>query len=298
VSAETTTHELAAAIRAPRRLSLLAGNGTPVLLGVPIVFLLVLLVLPLVLLGVSTFSSGFEAIRIVLGEDIFWESLRTTAVVAIVVTAITLVVGTAYALGLALSPTWLRALLFAMLLVVLWSSILVRTYGWILIYLPTGVLYKTGQWLGIVDEPVSIYQTTLAMYPAMVHVMLPTMILPIYVTARRLDPQQLRAAQTLGAKPLLVLRKVVIPQLRPAMVAGSILVFLTSLGFYITPQLLGSPSETTIAMLIGRRFGEAFFVDQYQQAVAMSLLLVLLVFTLYVVADRLFRVSERWSGNL
>jgi putative spermidine/putrescine transport system permease protein len=182
-----------------------------------------------------------------------------------------------------------------MLLVVLWSSVLVRTYGWILIYLPTGVLYKTGHWLGVVDEPISIYQTTLAMYPAMVHVMLPTMILPIYVTARRLDPQQLRAAQTLGAKPLLVLRKVVLPQLRPAMLAGSILVFLTSLGFFITPQLLGSPSDTTIAMLIGRKFDEALY---YEQAATMSLLLVVFVFMLYVVADRVFRVSERWSGNL
>jgi putative spermidine/putrescine transport system permease protein len=221
--------------------------------------------------------------------------VTTTAIVAVVVTALTLVVGTTYALGLALAPTWLRAVLFAMLLIVLWSSVLVRTYGWILIYLPTGVLYKTGHWLGLVDEPISIYQTTLAMYPAMVHVMLPMMILPIYVTASRLDPQQLRAAQMLGARPLLVLRKVVLPQLRPAMLAGSILVFLTSFGFFITPQLLGSPSETTIAMLIGRKFDEALY---YEQAATMSLILVVLVFSLYVIADRVFRVSERWSGNL
>jgi putative spermidine/putrescine transport system permease protein len=295
VSAETTSYQVAPAIKRLRRLNLLAGSGTPVLLGLPILYLLSLLVLPLVLLGVSTFSTGFDAIRIVLSDDIFWSSLQTTAIVASVVTAIALVLGTVYALGLALAPTWLRVVLFVMLLVVLWSSVLVRTYGWILIYLPTGVLYKTGHWLGIVDEPISIYQTTLAMYPAMVHVMLPTMILPIYVTARRLDPQQLRAAQTLGARPLLVLRKVVLPQLRPAMLAGSILVFLTSLGFFITPQLLGSPSDTTIAMLIGRKFDEALY---YEQAATMSLLLVVLVFTLYVVADRVFRVSERWSGSL
>jgi putative spermidine/putrescine transport system permease protein len=287
--------ELAPAVRRPRRLSLLAGSGTPVLLGLPILFLAVLLVLPLVLLGVSTFSTGFEAVRFVLEDDIFWSSLETTAIVATVVTAVTLVVGTVYALGLALSPVWLRALLFAMLLVVLWSSVLVRSYGWILIYLPTGVLYKTGDWLGLVDQPISIYQTTLAMYPAMVHVMLPYMILPIYVTASRLDPQQLRAAQTLGAKPLLVLRKVVLPQLRPAMLAGSILVFLISLGFYITPQLLGSPSDLTIAMLIGRRFDEALY---YEQAATMSLMLVVFVLALYLVADRVLRVSERWSGSL
>ena len=295
MSAETTTHEVAPAIRRPRRLSLLGGSGATVLLGIPIVYLLVLLVLPLVLLGVSTFSNGFGAVSTVLHDDIFWQSLKTTAIVATVVTAVTLVIGTIYALGLALSPGWLRALLFAMLLVVLWSSVLVRTYGWILIYLPTGVLYKLGHWLGLVDQPISIYQTTAAMYPAMVHVMLPTMILPIYVTARRLDPQQLRAATTLGARPLLVLRKVVLPQLRPAMLAGCILVFLTSLGFYITPQLLGSPSDTTIAMLIGRRFDEALYFDQ---AATMSLMLVVVVFVLYVVADRVFRVSERWSGSL
>src|SRR5262249_52763905 len=187
-----------------------------VLLGIPIVYLLVLLVLPLVLLGVSTFSNGFGAVSTVLHDDIFWQSLKTTAIVATVVTAVTLVIGTIYALGLALSPGGLRALLFALLLVVLLSSVLVPTYGRIPVCLPPGVLFNVGHGLGLVPQPLSIYQTTAAMYPAMVHVMLPTMILPIYVTARRLDPQQLRAATTLGARPLLVLRKVVLPQLRPA----------------------------------------------------------------------------------
>jgi putative spermidine/putrescine transport system permease protein len=295
VSAGTTTYEVAPAVKRPGRLSLVRGNGVTVLLGIPLLFLLLLLGLPLVLLAVTTFTPGFDVVRVVLGEEIFRESLETTAIIAVVTTVVTLIVGTIYALGLALSPTWLRVLLFAMLLVVLWSSVLVRTYGWILIYLPTGVLYKVGDWLGVVEEPISIYQTTTAMYPAMVHVMLPTMILPIYVTARRLDPQQLRAAQTLGAKPLLVLRKVVLPQLRPAMLAGAILVFLTSLGFFITPQLLGSPSDTTIAMLIGRRFDEAFY---FEQAATMSLLLVVFVFLLYAIADRIFRVSERWTGSV
>jgi putative spermidine/putrescine transport system permease protein len=295
VATEAASRQVARAVRRPRRLSPFRGSGATILLGLPVVFLVVFLFVPLVLLGVSTFTNGFGVVRTVVTEDIFLESLKTTLIVAVVVTAITLVIGTIYALALALSPVWLRAVLLATLLIVLWSSLLVRTYGWILIYLPTGVIYKVGDWLGVIDQPVSIYQTTTAMYPAMVHVMLPTMILPIYVTARRLDPQQLRAAQTLGAKPLLVLRKVVLPQLRPAMLAGTILVFLTSLGFYITPQLLGSPSDTTIAMLIGRRFDEAIY---YEQAATMSLILVVVVFTLYVIADRVFRVSERWSGNL
>jgi putative spermidine/putrescine transport system permease protein len=295
VAADAASQQVARAVRPPRRLSPFRGSGASILLGLPVVFLIVFLLVPLVLLGVSTFTNGFGVVRDVVTEDVFLRSLETTLIVAVVVTSITLVIGTVYALALALSPAWLRTVLLATLLVVLWSSILVRTYGWILIYLPTGVIYKVGGWLGVIDEPVSIYQTTTAMYPAMVHVMLPTMILPIYVTARKLDPQQLRAAQTLGAKPLLVLRKVVLPQLRPAMLAGTILVFLTSLGFYITPQLLGSPSDTTIAMLIGRRFDEAIY---YEQAATMSLLLVVAVFSMYVVADRVFRVSERWSGNL
>lgn len=258
-------------------------------------FLVVLLVVPLVLLGVSTFSQGFDVVRIVFSDDAFLSSLQTTAIIAAAVTVMTLVVGTVYALGLALAPGWLRAVLLAALLAILWSSLLVRSYGWILIYLPTGVLYKLGKWVGLVDQPISIYQTTSAMYPAMVHVMLPSMILPIFATLRRLDHQQLRAAETLGARPLLVLRRIVLPQLRPAMLAGSVLVFLTSLGFFVTPQLLGDPSDTTVAMLIARRFDQAQY---YEQAATMSLLLVVIVFVFYVVADRTLRISERWSSGL
>jgi putative spermidine/putrescine transport system permease protein len=278
--------------RRPLRGLLSRGSGATWLLGLPIAFLSVFLVVPLVLLAQTTFRNGFGVLGTVIHEPLFAQSLETTGLIAVVVTATTLVIGTVYALALALAPTWIKLLLFASILAILWSSLLVRTYGWILIYLPTGVLYKVLGWIGFSPQPLSIYQTTTAMYPAMIHVMLPTMILPIYASVRRLDRDQLRAAQTLGARPLLTLRKVILPQLQPGMTAGAILVFLSSLGFFVTPQLLGSPFEPTVAMLIALKFNQH---DAFEQAAALSLLLVVAVVGFYVIADRLFKVSERWG---
>jgi putative spermidine/putrescine transport system permease protein len=274
----------------PRGLS--TGSGALWLLGPPLMFLALFLLIPLGLLVQTTFRNGFGVIGTVFSDPLFVHSLETTGLIAVVVTAATLIVGTAYALGLALAPNWIKVLLFVSILAILWSSLLVRTYGWILIYLPTGILYEVLGWIGFSPQPLSIYQTTAAMYPAMIHVMLPSMILPIYASVRRLDYNQVQAAQTLGARPLLVLRKVVLPQLKTGMTAGGILVFLSALGFFVTPQLLGSPFEPTVAMLIAIVFNRH---DAFQQATAMSLILVVTVFIFYVVADRLFRVSEGWG---
>jgi ABC-type spermidine/putrescine transport system permease subunit I len=263
------------------------GSGASWLLGLPLLFLALFLVVPLVLLVETTFRDGFGVVGTVFSDPLFLQSL-----LAVVVTVATLVIGTGYALALGLAPNWIKALLFVSILAILWSSLLVRTYGWILIYLPTGILYKALRWVGLSPQPLSIYQTTTAMYPAMIHVMLPSMILPIYASVRRLDHAQIRAAQTLGARPLLILRKVVLPQLRPGMLAGAILVFLSALGFFVTPQLLGSPFQPTVAMLIAIVFNRR---DAFQQATCMSLILIATVFVLYVLADRFFRVSEQWG---
>ena len=268
------------------------GSGAAWLLGLPLVFLGLFLLVPLVLLAWTTFEHGVGVVDTVFDDPLWLQSLQTTGLIAVVVTVVTLVVGTAYALGLGLAPGWVKAILLVSILAILWSSLLVRTYGWILIYLPTGIIYQVLGWLGFSPQPLSIYQTSTAMYPAMIHVMLPSMILPVYASVRRLDLSQVRAAQTLGARPLLVLRKVVLPQLRPGMLAGAILVFLSALGFYVTPQLLGSPFQPTVAMLIGIIFNRQ---DAFDEATAMSLILILTVAVLYFLADRLFRVSEQWG---
>jgi putative spermidine/putrescine transport system permease protein len=268
----------------------LGGSGAVWLLLPPAGFLVLLLALPLGFLVFEALSeSGFSTAT---SDDIFRESVVRTVIMATVVATLTLVLGTLYALALAVSPRWVAILLLISLFTLFWTSLLVRTYGWMLLVLPQGPIYTVLNELGLRDQPLEIFQTTVAAYPAMVHVMMPYVVLPVYAAIRQLDPLQLRAARVLGARPLMTLRKVVLPQLKSGIMAGAILVWILSLGFYVTPQLLGSPTAPTVAGMIGATF---IAPDQTSQGAAMSLLLLAVVIVVYIAADRAFKVSEQWG---
>jgi putative spermidine/putrescine transport system permease protein len=268
----------------------LGGSGAVWLLLPPAAFLVLLLAVPLgFLLHEALTESGFSTAA---SDAIFRESALRTVIMATVVASFTLVLGTAYALALAVSPRWVAVVLLISLFTLFWTSLLVRTYGWMLLVLPQGPIYTVLHALGLRDQPLEIFQTTIAAYPAMIHVMMPYVVLPVYAAIRQLDPTQLRAARVLGARPLLTLRKVVLPQLKAGIMAGAILVWILSLGFYVTPELLGSPLEPTVAGMIGATF---IAPDQTSQGAAMSLMLLAVVIVVYIVADRAFKVSEQWG---
>jgi len=268
----------------------LGGSGAWWLLLPPAGFLVLLLAVPLgFLLHEALTESGFSTAA---SDAIFRESALRTVIMATVVATFTLVLGTAYALALAVSPRWVAVILLISLFTLFWTSLLVRTYGWMLLVLPQGPIYTVLHALGLRDQPLEIFQTTFAAYPAMVHVMMPYVVLPVYAAIRQLGRSELRAARVLGARPLLTLRKVVLPQLKSGIMAGAILVWILSLGFYVTPELLGSPLEPTVAGMIGATF---IAPDQTSQGAAMSLMLLAVVIAVYIVADRAFKVSEQWG---
>jgi putative spermidine/putrescine transport system permease protein len=219
--------------------------------------------------------------------------VRTIAM-ATTVALLALVVGTFFALAIAAASRWMAILLVIALFSLFWTSILVRTYGWMLLYLPRGPIFDILSTLGLRDDPVKIFQTSYAPYPAMVHVMLPYVVLPVWASVRQIDPDHFRASRTLGAGPWMTLRKVILPQLRAGIVAGGVLVFVMSLGFYVTPQMLGSPSEPTMAGLIGFNYGVP---GGLPKAAAMSLILLGVVIVIYLAADRMFKVSEQWGSG-
>lgn len=259
-------------------------------------FLFVLLLVPLfyvVLLGFQHDGLPRSGFAQTLGDPLFRASLWRTFVLAAIVSILTMFFGTVFALGLAVAPKWLAALMLAALFTIFWTSLLVRTYGWLLLYLPTGPIYTVLHALGLADQPISIYQTNFASYPAMVHVMLPYVVLPVFAATRQIDPTLIRAARVLGARAPLILWKIVLPALRAGMAAGAVLVFVMSLGFYVTPTLLGSQTSQLVATLIGLDFSQA---GQTPTAAAMSVVLLVVVLVVYVGADKLFKVSEQWGG--
>jgi putative spermidine/putrescine transport system permease protein len=260
------------------------GVQPRLLLLIPCAAGVLFLLLPLVALTARAISGeGVGGFVEVFGDRTFTDALERTLVLSAVVTAGCTVLGTVYALALVAAPRLLGFALLAVLLSAFWISLLVRTFGWVLLFQPNGVLDQAVRDLGITNTSLNLLQTTKAMYPAMIHVILPFFVLPVYAACRRLDPSLLRAAQSLGARPLAVLRHVVLPQLRASILAASSLVFMLSLAFYVTPLLIGGPSQLTIATLIDRQFNQQF---DLASAATMGLVLLTIVLAIYLLVDR------------
>jgi putative spermidine/putrescine transport system permease protein len=255
-----------------------------VLLVAPICAGALFLILPLAALAARAVSDqGAGGFVEVLENDLFIDAVKRTLALSLTVSVVCAVVGTAYAVAIAASRRVVAYFLVGILLSAFWLSVLVRTFGWVLLFQPNGALDQLLRDLGLIDDSLDLLQTTPAMYPAMVHAMLPFFVLPVYSACLRLDPDLLRAGQSLGAKPTAVLRHVVLPHLRPAILAGASLVFMLSLAFYVTPLLIGGPSELTIATLIDREFNELYDISS---AARMALILLVLVLAIFLLIDR------------
>lgn len=275
---------------------ILAGSGARVLILPPALILAVGVLVPLIAVIIETVSEygpvGTVTEPITSGE--FLAALGRTLLMSVEVMVLTLIVGLLYSLALGLAPPVLSKLLFGILFLTFWISLLVRTYGWVLVLQPAGALDTVGQWVGLTgDQGFGLFQTELGLLPPMIHIMLPYMVLPIYAALRGIDPSQLRAARSLGASEWLVLRRIVLPGLKSGALAGSVLVFILALGFYVTPAFLGGPGQQVISIVIGREFGR---LQNIAMASAMGVMLLAIVLVLYFVADRVLRISEQWEN--
>ena len=170
-----------------------------------------------------------------------------------------------------------------LVLVPFWTSILVRSYAWMALLERHGVVNNLLLALHLVPRPVKLLNTRFSVCLAMVHVLLPFMVLPIYTTLRSLDWRLVRAAESLGSAPLATIRQVVLPLARPGIAAGVTLVFTLSIGFYITPVLVGSSSDVMISILINDQVG----VLNWPEAAAMATVLLALVLLITTVLSRL-----------
>lgn len=273
---------------------LLAGSGARVLLLPPLLLLVVALVVPLgAVVAEAAGAYGVDGlVAEPLGSAAFRDAAVTTLVLAVLTTLVALVAGTVYALAMAVAGAWVARTLFAVLLLSFWISLLVRTYGWLLALQPNGALdYAAGE-VGVASGGLGLFQTLPGLILPMVHILLPYMVLPIYAAVQGIDVSQVRAARSLGASSTLVLRSVVIPAIRPGALAGTVIVFVIALGFYVTPAFLGDPGDRVVAIVLGEVFGRQ---RDLALASAMGVLLLLVVLVLYFVADRVLRISEQWE---
>jgi len=266
------------------------GTGVVWLLTLPILLFVLLFASPLIDIVQRAWQhDGAAGFADVIRDPLFLSALRRTAMISVVVSAASLVLSVLYLLAIVLSGTRLRGILLICLLSSFWISLLVRTYGWLLFFTSGGALERVLQAVGLLDGPLTWIDSGLAMYPAMVHIMMPFLMLPLVAALSNFDHRQILAAQSLGAGPWRVLFTAVLPQLRQAAAAGTTLVFILSFGFFVTPAFLGGPKQLTVATLINYEFSQ--LRDAGTASIQGTLLLVAVVL-MYVVADRLFGLSR------
>lgn len=177
--------------------------------------------------------------------------LIVTLRICVITTIVTLALGyiLAYAMVQAKGP-WLRWLTFFVLLP-LWISVLVRAFSWVTLLRSNGVINQALIAAGVIGEPLSILRNELGVIIGMVHYMVPFAVLPLYSNMRGIDLRLIAAARALGATPWRAFRRVFLPLSMPGVVAASVLVFIFSMGFYVTPALLGGGRVFMIAEYIG-----------------------------------------------
>jgi spermidine/putrescine transport system permease protein len=183
----------------------------------------------------------------------------------------------AYYLALRAPERWKRPLL-VLTVIPFWTSFLIRTYAWILLLRSEGVINSAMMSTGLIDTPLKLLYSDFAVLVGQVYGELPFMILPIYVALDRLDVRLLEAAQDLGANRFWTFVKVTLPLSRPGLIAGIVLVFIPSLGAFITPDLLGGAKSVMIGSLIQNQFA------QLNQPFGSALSLILTVAVLLLLA--------------
>jgi len=219
-------------------------------------------------LGVWNYARAFQPLYLEVYWRSFWIALLTTALCALLGYPV------AYALALRVPARWKSALLM-LVVIPFWTSFLIRTYAWMIILRSEGVVNNLLLALHLIHEPLRLLYTPLAVFIGLVYGELPFMILPLYAVLQRLDPALLEAAADLGAGRWRTFCRVTLPLSAPGLVAGGVLVFISSVGAFITPDLLGGARTMMVGNLIQNQF--ALVRDQpFGSAVAFLLTLVVL----------------------
>src|SRR6185295_13884278 len=252
--------------------------GTLALTLPALLLLLLLFVLPLGRLFALSFAGGsLEWYAKALTGGLYTTILLRTFEIAAIVTICCLVIGYPVAFLLATTTPGWRAIGFAFVMLPLWTSVLVRTYAWMVLLGRNGIINRILIDSGLMDQPLPMLNSKMAVILGMVHVMLPFMILPIYSAVTRIEADLPMAARGLGASELRILTTIYLPLTLRGIVAGVTLVFVVSLGFYITPALLGGGKVLMFAMVIEQQVRE-FLAWNFAGALSV----ILLVATLFV----------------
>lgn len=228
-----------------------------------------------------------------LGSSTYLRIFANTFIVSSLVTLVSLLIGFPVAWALAIMPSRAASIVFAILLLSMWTNLLARTYAWMVLLQRTGVINKMLLGMGLIDTPLPLVNNLTGVTIGMTYIMLPFIILPLYGVIRKIDPAILQAAALCGANRWQSLVRVLLPLAMPGMAAGALMVFVMSLGYFVTPALLGGTSNMMLAELIAQ------FVQSlvnWGMGGAAALVLLVVTLALYAVQLRFFG-TNRMGGR-
>ena len=212
-----------------------------------------------------------------------------TSQISITVTVICVLLGYPLCYWLTKMKDRTASILMIFVLVPFWTSILVRTYAWLVLLQRKGIINSSLVSLGIIDEPIQLAHNLTGSIIGMVHIMLPFLILPLYATMRGIDTDLVRAALGLGSTPRKAFWHVFFPMSLPGLFAGIVLVFILSLGFFVTPALLGGGR---VQMLAQRIESTITIYSNWGAASALGVVLLLLAFVMIWLMNRVFGLDK------
>jgi ABC-type spermidine/putrescine transport system permease subunit I len=276
--------------------ALMRGKLTTISLILPAFLgLAVFLIVPLAELISKSFLDPRGALvfyQRIVAVPSYAEILLRTLAFSAVTAVICLFLGYIVAYKLTKSGPIGRAVILICVLLPFWTNLLVRSYGWIVLLNPRGIINNALLYLGLIKSPLEMIYNEQGVLIGLTQIMLPYMILPLYAIMTRMDPRVTQASRSLGASPIYTFVKVYFPLTSPGVMAGLLLVFTLSLGFFVIPALLGGAKGTMFAQLIEFNINETL---NWGMASALSASLLLTTLLLYWVGDRWFNLGSIWG---
>ena len=243
--------------------------------------------------GIDFSFDTFDHYRRAITAPTYRNVFLTTFWISLLTTMGCLVAGYPVAYLLANVSDRTRTMLIPLIVVPFWTSLLVRTFAWRIILGRNGPINDSLEWLGLIDQPLSLVFNRTGTLVGMMHIMLPFMVLPIYAVMRGIPREYVQAAENLGAGPFNSWRRVYLPLSLPGVGAGSLLVFILSIGFFITPAMLGGARDRMISNMIEIQINQ---VNNWEFAAALAFLLLAATLLLYLLYAR-FMSYEKLYGE-
>lgn len=271
-------------------------NRSWMLLILPALFLIVFFVIPILRITILSFTNGAGSFSLDAYIKFFQSSiyLRVIAItfrVSFVVTVVCLLLGYPVAYTMAKCSKRISSIIMIVVMIPFWTSLLVRTYAWMLLLQTNGVINKMLIAIGLISEPLVLYKNSLGVYIGMTHILLPYMILALYPVMKGIDPNYVSAAKNLGANKFVAFFKVYLPLSIQGISSGCILVFVMSIGYFITPSLLGGTGDTMISQMIQVQVSKLL---NWPFASAVSVILLIISMAVLYASKKIMKVDKVW----